>query len=241
MKYEIEILLNTLITDLLKIHNVVIADSHPIVRLGFENLFSKNNKYCVVGEVKSLLELTGVLREKQANILILELSIPGGSGLEAVKEVKSNFPDIHILTYSIHPEIQFGLRAFKSGASGYLSKESAPEKILEALSAILTGKRYFGKVTEDSIFLDLNRSKSSSITSLCHNSLSDRELHVFLKIGEGQTLTQISKDLSLSIKTVSTYRIRALKKMMHKNNSQVVLYCSKNGLLPSQCVEILSE
>ena len=209
--------------------NVVLADGHPIFMQGLRSILTLNKGYVVVGEAGFLFEVKDRLGEQDSDLLILELSMPGGSGLDLLKEIKSHDPELFVLVLSVHAESQMGLRAFKAGASGYLSKACLPEQLLEAIQIILTGRRYFGKTTEDSIFSEIN--KKDNLNQPRHALLSDREFHVFLKIAEGKHLTEIAKDLSLSVKTVSTYRQRILTKMKKTTKAQIVGYCARHSLL----------
>lgn len=208
---------------------VVIADDHSIVRQGLKRILTSEDEFSVLAEAQSIPQLRSVLAEKLPDALILDLSMPGGGGLEVLKEIKINYPKLPVLVLTLYSEDQFGLRVFKAGGSGYLCKECAPEQLLEALRKILSGKRYFSNATEDLVVDELGRKSDSN--QLPHQRLSDRELYVFTQIGKGLALTQISNDLSLSVKTVSTYRQRVLEKMQMSSNAQIVKYVFENGLL----------
>lgn len=188
---------------------VIVADDHAIVRQGLKRILSCSSGFSVIAEAGTIQDLRTVLKENHADILILDLSMPGGVGMEAIKEIKQYYPKLPILVLSFYGEDQYGLRAFRAGAAGYLNKECAPEQLVSALSEIIEGSRYFSKATMDMIFNQLER---KVVSKLPHHDLSDRELHVLTMIGQGISLTQISNDLSLSVKTVSTYRQRVLKK-----------------------------
>ena len=212
--------------------NIIIADDYPIIRQGLRRILTKEAGFSVVAEAGTISELRDVLSKVQGlNLLILDLSMPGGSGLEVLEEIKGSYPQLLVLILSFYPEGQLGLRAFKGGASGYLCKECAPELLVEAIQAIIKGKRYFGKVTEDLIFNELGSKPATDRPR--HSLLSNRELHVFIQLGEGKTLTEIGKDLSLSVKTVSTYRQRVLQKMGKTTNAQIIGYVLRHGLLRS--------
>lgn len=200
---------------------VIIADDHSIIRQGIKKIISESACYSVVGEAASVFELKNVLKEQHADVLILDLSMPGGAGIETLKEIKGDYPKLPVLILSFHGENQYGLRAFKAGAAGYLTKECTPEQLLEALKKIITGKRYFSNITLNMIFDELENKKNSISP---HQNLSDREFHVFSMLGHGVKVTEISKDLSLSVKTVSTYRQRVLNKMHMTTNAEMVKY-----------------
>ena len=203
--------------------NILIADDQSILRQGLKRILSKNSGFTIVAEAGSIPELRNVLSKvKNVDVLTLDLSMPGGSGLDALKEIKTNYPELAVLILSQHSEEQLGLRTFKAGASGYLSKFCTPEQLVESVNTISLGRRFFGKITEDLIFNELN--KKAPLNQVLHNLLSDRELHVFMQLGQGKSLTQIGKDLSISVKTVGTYRSRILNKMKMKTNAQMVEY-----------------
>jgi two-component system invasion response regulator UvrY len=210
--------------------SVVIADDHAVIREGVRRILLQSDRYIVKKEVASIPELRMILSNlEQTDALILDLSIPGGGGLEALKDIREIYPKLPVLIFSMHSEDQFALRAFRAGASGYLSKECASEQLVRALDAITTAQRFFTKATADLICDELE-SKSACKQSP-HVELSDRELFVFTLLGQGKSLTQIARDLSLSIKTISTYRQRALKKMKMTNNAQIVRYTDFHELV----------
>lgn len=211
---------------------VVVADDHSIVRQGIIRILSEQKNFSLLDEANSIPELRSILAKQLPDVLILDLSMPGGGGLGVLKEITTNYPKLLVLIFTLHPEDQFGLRVFRAGGSGYLSKECAPERLLEALQQILSGKRYFSKETEDLVVSELSKKPNANL--LPHQLLSDRELHVFIQLGIGKTLTQISNDLSLSIKTVSTYRQRVLEKMQMTTNAQIVTYVLTHNLLSSE-------
>lgn len=211
---------------------VVIADDHPIVRQGLKRILAQDENISVLAEADSVPQLRSVLSAQLPDALILDLSMPGGSGLEALKEIKSNYPKLAVLILTLHDEDQFGLRVYRAGGSGYLTKECASEQLLQALQKVMSGKRYFSQATEDLVVSELGKKFDSNL--LPHQRLSDRELHVFTQLGRGQSLTQISQDLALSIKTVSTYRQRVLEKMQMTTNAQIVKYTISNGLIKNE-------
>lgn len=207
---------------------IIIADDHSIVRHGLKRILSCNEEFFVVGEAESIPQLKTVLSSRPcADVLILDLSMPGGVAIEMIKDIKNNYPNLRVLILSLHREDQYGLHAFKAGAMGYLSKECASEQLLDALREILKGKHYFAQSTWDLISNELE-SKDSYVYA--HHELSNREFYVLKMLGQGKTLTEISDQLSISIKTVSTYRNRLLKKMKMTTNAEVVKYVFTHGL-----------
>lgn len=205
---------------------LIIADDHAILREGLKKILAHAGGYTIVGEVGSAIDLINILSSTQAKILLLDLSMPGAVGVELLKEINKKYPKLLVLVLTFHSEVDYGLRVFKAGAIGFLNKSCATEQLILALQSIVEGKRYFSKETMDTIFNQLEKKTASN---LLHYDLSDRELHVFTMIGQGITLTQISIDLSLSVKTVSTYRLRVLKKMNMTTNAQIVRYFITHG------------
>ena len=169
-----------------------------------------------------------LFRERVPDILLLDISLPGRSGLEVLKQIQSMYPEIAVLALSMYPEDQFAIRMIKAGARGYLHKDSAPHVLEEAMRTIIEGKQY--------ISADLTRlmieEMAKDDNDLPHKNLSDREYEVLLFIGEGKTMTEIASQLSLSIKKVSTYRSRILEKMRLKSNSDLVKYILLHDLSP---------
>jgi two-component system, NarL family, invasion response regulator UvrY len=199
---------------------IAICDDHKIVREGLKQIIAVFEGFDVTIEAESGEQLIQSLRGNTPDILILDVSLPGRSGLEVLKQVKSFYPDLGVLVLSMYPEDQFAIRMLKAGASGYLHKDSAPEVLLEALKTIAEGDEYLSqKITRL-----LYREMSGDNEELPHKKLSDREYEVLLYIGEGKSISEIAKQLSLSVKTISTYRTRILEKMGLDNNSDMVKY-----------------
>jgi two-component system invasion response regulator UvrY len=206
---------------------VLIADDHAVVRRGLIQLLTDEYRTLSVGEAQNAGEVLKLAREQDWDIIILDISMPGASGLEVLKELKRGRPRLPILILTSHPEEQYAIRVLKAGASGYMTKESAPERLIEGIRKVTGGGRYVGpKLAEllaDSIGADRE--------GLPHESLSDREYRVLCLIGSGKTVGEIAEDLSLSVKTVSTYRARILEKTGMKTNAELTYYAVKNGLV----------
>lgn len=210
--------------------NVVICDDHKIVREGLSKIIgSFPDIHILADDIGSGEELLQRLRKIQPNIIILDVSLPGRSGLEVLKQVKIMYPEISVLVLSMYPEDQFAIRMLKAGASGYLHKDSAPEVLVEALRTIYKGGEYLSPAITKLLY----REMSAKNQELPHRSLSDREYEVFLAIGEGKPNNQIASQLSLSAKTISTYRARILTKMNMDNNSDIIKYILLHNLLPA--------
>lgn len=210
--------------------NVVICDDHKIVREGLSKIIANFPDIKIIADdVASGEELLQRLRKVQPDLIILDVSLPGRSGLEVLKQIKILYPEIKVLVLSMYPEDQFAIRMLKAGASGYLHKDSAPEVLIEAVRVIHSGGEYLSPAITKLLY----REMSSKNQELPHSSLSDREYEVFLAIGEGKPNNQIASQLSLSAKTISTYRARILNKMSMDNNSDIIKYILLHNLLPS--------
>jgi len=205
---------------------VAICDDHKIVREGLKQIINEFDGFEVVIEAESGEQLINKLRDIEVDLLILDVSLPGRSGLEVLKQIKGMQPDLGVLVLSMYPEDQFAIRMLKAGASGYLHKDSAPEVLKQALSTISNGGEYLS----DKITKLLYREMSSNGDELPHKRLSDREYEVLLYIGEGKSISEIAAQLSLSVKTISTYRTRILEKMNIENNSDMVKYIMLHDL-----------
>ena len=209
---------------------IAICDDHKIVREGLKQIISSFTNFEIIADVESGEALFHSLRSKTPDIIILDVSLPGRSGLEVLKQVKALRPQISVLVLSMYPEYQFAIRMLKAGASGYLHKDSEPGILLEALNVISKGGEYLSPKITQLLFKEM----SGNVESLPHKSLSDREYEVLLYLGEGKTISEIGDRLSLSVKTISTYRTRILEKMNLDNNSDLVKYILLHELSAGQ-------
>lgn len=205
---------------------VAICDDHKIVREGLKQIIQTFDGFDVVLEAESGEQLISRLREQQVNILILDVSLPGRSGLEVLKQVRSLYPDMKVLVLSMYPEDQFAIRMLKAGAVGYLHKDSAPDVLHGALQIVGNGGEYLSPKITRLLYKEMN----GETGDLPHKKLSDREYEVLLYIGEGKSLSEIANQLSLSVKTISTYRTRILEKMGLDNNSDLIKYIMLHDL-----------
>lgn len=206
---------------------ILIADDHAIVRKGLRNIVDDDGQMQVVGEAKSGAELLNLVREISADVVILDISMPGRNGLETLKDIKRERPSLPVIILSIHPEDQYAVRALKAGAAGYMTKESAPEELVEAIKKACRGGRYISPQVAEL----LAEYVETNVTGEAHKSLSDREFEVFLMLASGKTVSQIAVDLNLSVKTVSTYRTRILEKMRMETNAELTRYALDYKLL----------
>jgi len=206
---------------------ILIADDHPIVRRGLKQILSEEPDLAVGGEARSSQEVLELVRKQDWNAVILDITMPGRGGLETLREIKKEHPKLPVLVLSMHPEDQYGMRALKAGAAGYMTKESAPEKLVQALRKIIKGEKYVSPTLAEKLVLDLERDATDSL----HETLSDREHRVMCMIASGKKVSEIAADLFLSVKTISTYRSRILKKMKMKSNAELTHYAIKHRLV----------
>lgn len=206
---------------------VLIADDHPVVRKGLKTILKDAPEIKADDEASDGLQVMEKIREEEYDVLLLDLSMPNLDGLEAISRIKAEKPELAILVISMNPEEVFGMRALKLGASGYLSKDSAPEQLINAIRRVAAGKVFVSQTLAE--MLALNVSKGSP--QLPHEMLSDREYQVMIMLAKGKSLKQIATELSLSVKTVSTHRTHILQKLKLENNAQIVTYSLQNKLL----------
>jgi len=207
--------------------NIVIADDHTVVRQGLKQILAAEPDMTVVGEAKNFGETLEVVRTLDWDVLILDYSMPGGNGLHVLKEIKHVYPARPVLILSMHPEDAIAISALRAGAAGYINKECASEELTVAIRKAVSGKKYVSTSLAEKLALELEEGSEG----LPHESLSDREYRVMWLIASGKSITNIAEELTLSPNTVSTYRIRILKKLKLENNSDLVRYAVKHGLV----------
>ncbi len=208
---------------------VLIADDHSVVRSGIKQILSDENDMHVAGEACNSQEVIEKISKEKYDVLVLDITMPGKSGLEVLTDVKRICSDLPILILSMHPEEQFAVRALRSGASGYLTKESAPEELVIAIRKIYGGGKYVSASLAEVLAFDLEERGKGRI--IPHENLSDREFQVLCLIASGKSVKEISEELFLSVKTISTYRTRILEKMKMKSNSELTYYAIQNKLI----------
>ncbi|HLG33666.1 MAG TPA: response regulator transcription factor [Bacteroidia bacterium] len=207
---------------------ILIADDHPLIRKGISQMLTEEFAGVKIGEAKDGSELLEKSRKENWDFVITDLSMPGRSELETVKQLKTENPLLPVLILSMYPEEQYAKRMLKAGASGYLLKDSAPEELCNAVRQILSGKKYFSENVAQLLAEDAASGKKDAPV---HELLSDRELEVFKLIASGKTVSEIAGKLSLSVPTISTYRARILVKLNLKNNSELTHFAISNGLI----------
>jgi DNA-binding NarL/FixJ family response regulator len=206
---------------------VLIADDHAIVRQGLRQILQDTHDKIVIDEAENGHQVLEMVSKSAYSIILLDISMPGRSGLDILKQIKQNNREQKILIISIHPEEQYAIRALKAGADGYLTKGSSPDELITAIYSILGGEAYVTSAIAQRLVMDLKAARGK----LPHETLSDREHEVLCMIAEGKSIARISDDLSLSVKTISTYRTRLLEKMNMKNNMQLTRYAMEHKLL----------
>jgi DNA-binding NarL/FixJ family response regulator len=206
---------------------ILIADDHPIVREGYKKILMSQPDMDVTGEAGNGQEVLDLIQKKDLELILLDISMPGRSGLEILKELKSQKPHLPVMILSIYPEEQYAVRAFRDGASGYLTKASTPKELISAIRKVSQGGRYVTEALAEKLtyFLHGDAEKAP------HEKLSDREYQVMLLIASGKTVTQIAEELCLSVKTISTYRRHILEKMQFSTNAEITMYAIQNKLL----------
>lgn len=206
---------------------VLIADDHPIVRRGLKQILVEQRDMTVGGEARNAKEALDLADNGNWNVMVLDLNMPDMNGLDVLKQVKKKYPKSPVLILSVNPEEQYAVRALRAGASGYLTKESAPEELVKAIRKVVSGGKYVTSSLAERLALNLNDDDEKPL----HETLSNRELQVMLGIASGKTVKTIAEGMFLSVKTISTYRTRILEKMQMKTNAELIHYAVKNGLV----------
>ena len=206
---------------------ILIADDHAIVRQGLKQIVAETRDMVVAGEASNGQELFNKLKEDDYDVIVLDITMPGRSGMDVLRQLRSERPRLPVLILSVHSEEQYALRALRAGASGYLTKESAPDELVVAIRKVSLGGKYISSSLAEKLAFELEVGHGQAP----HETLSDREYQVMCMIASGKTVTEIAQELYLSEKTISTYRTRILEKMQMKNNAELTYYAIKNGLV----------
>ena len=207
--------------------HVVLCDDHAVLRRGIRDTLVESPEIEVTGEAGSYPELREVLRSARCDVLLLDLQLPGRSGLEVLASLRETHPHIRVLIVSMYPEDQYALRAIRAGAQGYANKAGDPVQLIEAVRTVMQGRKY---LTPEVAQL-LADSLAQPAAERPHEQLSERELQTLVKIASGRRLSDIAEELMLSPKTVSVYRARVLQKLQLSNNAELTVYAIRNQLV----------
>lgn len=206
---------------------ILLADDHAVVRHGVRQILAEAFSQVTFGEAQNAQELMDLVRKDRWNVVVLDLAMPGGNGLEVLKQIKHSHQKLPVLVLSMYPEDQYAVRTIRAGAAGYLNKESAPEELVQAVRKVLHGGEYISSSVADEL-VQFARHEDDQPP---HKHLSDREYQVLCLIASGKEVKEISSELGLSAKTISTYRARLLVKMNLRTNAELTVYAIQNGLV----------
>ena len=206
---------------------VLIADDHAIVRQGLRQILSDTPDMLVAGEAENGVQALQMVRQGGWDVVLMDVTMPERNGIDTLKLLKKEFPKLPVLILSMHPEEHYAIRALKAGASGYLTKQSAPEQLVTAIRQVAGGKKYVSAAVAEELANAIGEDSDKEP----HEKLSDREYQTLCMIASGKALSQIADELNLSVKTVSVYRARLLEKMRLKNNAELTHYGLKHGLV----------
>jgi DNA-binding NarL/FixJ family response regulator len=206
---------------------VGIVDDHAIVRSGLRQFLGEHVDIRVTGEANNGKEALELARGGEIDVMLMDISMPDQSGVDALQAIKARFPDMPVLILSGFPEAHYATALLRQGASGYLNKECEPDEIVNAIRTVYRGRRYISPAVAEL----LADNAAGGVDKLPHEALSERELQVFLRLAKGETIGHMAESMSLSVKTVSTYRTRVMEKMHLASNSDLTYYALKNGLI----------
>lgn len=207
--------------------NILIAEDYPLFRLGVKELLTDGLEGVKIGECDNAQDLFELVRRKKWDVLILDITIPGTSGTDALKQVKKACPTLPVIVLTMHPEDQYAVRMFKAGADAYLTKASAPEELVRAVKKVVSGGRYVNQSLGEKLVHLLHRGHEERPQEL----LSDREYEVMRLLASGKTVSEIAQYLHLGTTTISTYRARILEKLRLKNNAELMRYAVQQGVV----------
>ncbi|MGZ3418600.1 MAG: response regulator [Polyangiales bacterium] len=205
---------------------VLVADDHAIVRRGLRQILAETRDIDLAGEAATIEDALRAVREQRFDVAVVDISMPGGSGLDLLTQIRREKPELPVLVLTVHSEEQYAVRALKSGAAGFLTKESAPEKLVEAVRKLAAGGRFVTPELAEKLATFVASDERPP-----HEKLSNREFEILKLIASGKTVGEIGRDLSLSVKTVSTHRTRILDKMQMKTNAELTTYAVRRGLV----------
>ena len=206
---------------------VFIADDHAIVREGLKQILAEQGDIVVAGEAENGLDAVKLFRKSRCHVVLLDISMPDRNGIEVLKQIKQERPELAVLMLSMHREDQYAIRALRAGAAGYLTKQSAPRELVTAIRQVASGQKYVSATLAQALASQVG----SDHEAAAHDNLSDREFQTLTMIASGKTVSEIARELSLSVKTVSEYRARLLVKMNLKTSAELTHYAIRNQLV----------
>ncbi|BBB59373.1 DNA-binding response regulator [Undibacterium sp. YM2] len=206
---------------------IAVCDDHQIVRAGFKQIFSEVSDFEVVAEATTGREALEIARKEACDVMLLDISMPDQSGIDTLRTIKQGQPDLPILILSGYPAQQYAVNLLKMGANGYLNKECDADELIKAVRTVSTGRRYVSADVGEILAQGFDHDAETAL----HTDLSDREFQVFLRLAKGESVSDIALTLSLSVKTISTYRTRVMEKMNLQSNCDLTYYAMKNNLL----------
>ncbi|MBI5429635.1 MAG: response regulator transcription factor [Nitrosomonadales bacterium] len=210
--------------------NILVVDDHSLIRKGLKQILEDSPDIHVAGEAETGIQAINMLRKQHFDLVLLDISLPDKHGMDVLKQLKLEKPDVKVIVLSMYPEEQYGLRALKAGAASYINKQSAPEKLVGAIRQVMSGKKYISETLAEQLLNNL----IGESQDLLHQSLSNREYQTLCLMSSGNSLTEISEIMKLSPKTVSVYRARMLEKMGFKNNAEAVHYAIAHQLVDAK-------
>ncbi len=205
----------------------LVADDHPLIRSGVSHVLASERDLLVAGEASNSADVLRLLAKGICDILLLDISLPGKSGLEVLPEIRRRYPKLPILVLSVRADAQLALRALRAGATGFLTKSDAPSELVLAIRRIAAGRKYVSPLVSEGLAELASREQPE----FPHEALSERELQVMQRIASGEAVSTVAKHMGLSVKTVSTYRSRALEKMKMRSNAEFMRYALRHGLV----------
>ena len=210
--------------------DILVVDDHALIRKGLKMLLEESPDFRIKGEAETGIQAVRMLRDQHYDLVLLDISLPDKHGMDVLKQLKSEQPGIKVIVLSMYPEDQYGVRALKAGAAGYINKQSASEKLVGAIQQVVSGKKYISETLAEQLLSNL----IGESQDLLHQSLSNREYQTLCLMSSGKSLTEISEIMMLSPKTVSVYRSRMLEKMSFKNNAEAVHYAISHRLVDAK-------
>lgn len=206
---------------------VAVIDDHPVVREGLKRIIAEAPEFSVTAEAGDGEEALNVIKNAPCDVVLLDITLPKKNGLEVLKRIKAEQPRLPVLVLSMHSEDEYAVRMLRAGAAGYLTKETAPANLITAIRKVVRGGRYVSQGLAEKLAFDLQTNSDRP----AHEALSDREYQIMCMLSSGKTVSEIAAELSLSVKTISTYRVRVLEKLHMKNNAELTRYALKQGLV----------